>query len=54
MYGQLKLSGYSGGYDAVRHYARVWQRQRGAQMAEAYVPLTFAPGEAYQFEWPTT
>ncbi len=26
-------------------------RARGAATAEAYVPLSFAPGEAYQFDW---
>ena len=25
--------------------------ERGAATAEAYVPLSFAPGEAYQFDW---
>ena len=25
--------------------------EHGAAMAEAYVPLSFAPGEAYQFDW---
>lgn len=39
------------GHDAVRRYARRWQRARDAQIAEAYVPLSFAPGEAYQFDW---
>ena len=29
---------------------RSWQRERSAT-AEAYVPLFFAPGEAYQFDW---
>ena len=43
--------GYEGGYDAVRRYARRWQRARDAQVAEAYVPLSFPPGEAYQFDW---
>ena len=43
MHAQLKLSGYGGGYDAVRRYARAWQRLRGVAMAEAYVPLIFAP-----------
>jgi transposase len=51
MHAQLKLSGYGGGYDAVRRYARAWQRLRGVAMAEAYVPLIFAPGEAYEFDW---
>jgi hypothetical protein len=43
--------GYLGGYDAVRRYARQWQRAHSALTAEAYVPLSFAPGEAYQFNW---
>src|SRR5215203_5454731 len=47
----LRGLGYGGGYDAVRRYARAWCQERGAAMAEAYVPLTFAPGEAYQFDW---
>src|SRR5262249_10483562 len=43
--------GYDGGYDAVRRYARRWAKERGQSTAAAYVPLTFAPGEAYQFDW---
>jgi transposase len=48
---ELRGLGYTGGYDAVRRYARAWQHQRSASTAEAYVPLSFAPGEAYQFDW---
>jgi hypothetical protein len=29
----------------------VWRAKRGAALAEAYVPLSFAPGKAYQFDW---
>ncbi len=43
--------GYAGGYDAVRRYARKWRSEQGAATAAAYVPLSFAPGEAYQFDW---
>ena len=43
--------GYEGGYDAVRRYARVWQRSRAATSVGAFVPLSFAPGEACQFDW---
>jgi transposase len=43
--------GYEGGYDAVRRYARSWSREHASQTASAYVPLSFAPGEAYQFDW---
>jgi transposase len=44
-------SGYVGGYDAVRRYARRWSQERGASTTSAYVPLSFSPGEAYQFDW---
>jgi transposase len=48
---ELRGLGYAGGYDAVRRYARKWLASRGQAIAEAYVPLSFAPGEAYQFDW---
>jgi transposase len=48
---ELRGLGYAGGYDAVRRYARTWHRDRTAVSAPAYVPLSFAPGEAYQFDW---
>ena len=48
---ELRALGYEGGYDAVRRYARTWSKQRAGETANAYVPLTFAPGEAYQFDW---
>jgi transposase len=48
---ELRGRGYEGGYDAVRRYARRWGRQHAAATADAYVPLSFAPGEAYQFDW---
>src|SRR6476619_4626977 len=48
---ELRGRGYDGGYDAVRRYARRWAKQHGQATAAAYVPLSFAPGEAYQFDW---
>jgi transposase len=48
---ELRGRGYEGGYDAVRRYARRWAKQHGQATAAAYVPLSFAPGEAYQFDW---
>jgi transposase len=48
---ELRGLGYEGSYDAVRRYAKRWRVERGAAMAEAFVPLSFAPGEAYQFDW---
>src|SRR6202043_2744861 len=48
---ELRALGYEGSYDAIRRYAKRWRAQRGAAMAEAFVPLSPAPGEAYQFDW---
>jgi transposase len=48
---ELRGLGYEGGYDSVRRYAKAWRVARGAVTAQAYVPLSFAPGEAYQFDW---
>ena len=51
LFEELRGRGYDGGYDAVRRYARKWAKGRGQATAAAYVPLSFAPGEAYQFDW---
>jgi len=51
LFEQLRGLGYEGGYDAVRRYARNWERDHAAAKTDAYVPLSFAPGEAYQFDW---
>jgi transposase len=48
---ELRGTGYDGSYDAVRRYAKSWREERGAVSAEAYVPLSFSAGEAYQFDW---
>jgi transposase len=39
---ELRGLGYEGGYDAVR---------RATAAVDAFIPLSFAPGEAYQFDW---
>ena len=44
---ELRGLGYRGGYDAVRRYVRSWHREQAATAAVAFVPLSFAPGEAY-------
>ena len=51
LFEELRALGYEGGYDAVRRYARTWSREHASQTAAAFVPLSFAPGEAYQFDW---
>ena len=48
----LAALGYGGGYDAVRRYARTWRRRwRLLSPSQGFVPLSFDPGEAYQFDW---
>jgi transposase len=51
LFEELRGLGYVGGYDAVRRYARRWSQERGASTTSAYVPLSFSPGEVYQFDW---
>lgn len=51
LFEELQVLGYAGGYDAVRRYAAAWAKSEREASASAYVPLTFAPGEAYQFDW---
>ncbi len=51
LYEELRARGYTGGYDAVRRYARSWRKGHAGASVDAYVPLSFAPGEAYQFDW---
>ena len=51
MYEELAALGYDGGYDAVRRYAASWRRRRPGSVSDAFVPLTFDPGEAHQFDW---
>ena len=48
---ELHAVSYEGGYDDVPRFAKVWSQDRGAATAEAYAPLYYAPGEAYQFDW---
>src|ERR1700716_4144983 len=51
LFEELRGRGYDGGYDAVRRYARQWRKGRGQATAAAYIPLSFTPGEAFQFDW---
>ena len=48
---ELRSLGYGGGYDAVRRYAAAWSRTETEASAVGYVPLSFDPGEAQQFDW---
>ncbi|QND54480.1 IS21 family transposase (plasmid) [Phyllobacterium sp. 628] len=43
--------GFEGGYDSIRRYAKAWAKKRGSAATDAYVPLFFEAGDAYQFDW---
>lgn len=48
----LQREGYAGGDDAVRRFALKWRAQtKPTPPASAFIPLSFAPGEAFQFDW---
>lgn len=55
LHSDLVALGYTGSYDRVAAFAREWrQAQQEAQRTagkRTYVPLVFAPGEAFQFDW---
>jgi transposase len=55
LHSDLVQLGYTGSYDRVAAYARAWrQEQQQAKRTAAnntFVPLSFAPGEAFQFDW---
>jgi transposase len=49
--GELRGQGYDGGYTAVTDFVRRWRAEDGRGLSQAYVPLKFALGEAFQFDW---
>ena len=55
MHADLVSLGFDGGYGSVAAFVRAWKtdRQRDAQTSGrgTFVPLVFAPGEAFQFDW---
>ena len=55
LHADLVALGFRGSYDRVAAFARMW-RQAQQELARTagrgtFVPLTFAPGEAFQFDW---
>ena len=52
MYAEISVVGYSGGYSRVTDFVRAWRLGAGqAAASKAFVPLAFALGEAFQFDW---
>ena len=55
MHAALLAKGYTGSYGRVAAFAREWRRAEQERLRTAgrgtFVPLVFAPGEAFQFDW---
>jgi transposase len=55
MHADLLMKGYTGSYGRVAAFARQWRRAEQERLQTAgrgtFVPLVFAPGEAFQFDW---
>ena len=51
LFEDLQREGFEGGYDSVRRYVQKWRRREEGKKVTAYIPQTFAPAEAFQFDW---
>ena len=52
LFSEIKAAGYTGCYSRVTDFIREWRASEGRSSAKnAFVPLTFALGEAFQFDW---
>jgi len=49
---EIRSAGYSGGYSRVTDFIRAWREGKGQAISvNAFVPLAFEFGEAFQFDW---
>jgi len=53
IYEELCLQGFTGSYSALNRYVSKWKKLTDRVSPSACIPLSFAPGEAYQFDWST-
>ena len=51
LFEELRGQGYDGAHDSVHRFVKVWRDEQSRVPAHAFVPMSFAPGEAYQFDW---
>jgi transposase len=51
LYDTLAEEGFSGSYPTLQRAVRGWKAERERDGARVFIPLVFAPGEAYQFDW---
>jgi hypothetical protein len=46
LFKELRGRGYDGAHDSVHRFAKLWREERTRVPARAFVPMSFAPGEA--------
>ena len=51
LFQHLQAQGYPGGYGRVAAFARRWRDEGAKPRRAAFVPLHFAMGDAFQFDW---
>jgi transposase len=51
LYEELQKSGYLGSYESVNLVVREFKREYEAKGRQVFIPLRYAPAEAFQFDW---
>jgi transposase len=51
LFEELRGRGYEGAHDSVHRFAKSWRDERARVPVQAFIPMKYDPGEAYQFDW---
>ncbi len=47
----LVRAGFGGSYPTVQRFVKAWIEEQRHSPGSVFIPQSFAPGEAYQFDW---
>lgn len=53
LYQMLCSNGFKGSYSTINRFTTDWRRNNHPDGKKVFIPLEFAPGEAFQFDWST-
>jgi len=51
LFEELRGRGYDGAHYSVHRHVKQWHQDRNRLTDKAYVPMSFDPGDTYQFDW---
>lgn len=51
LFEELRGRSYNDAHDSVHRFVKAWWIERARVSVQAFVPMSFAPGEAYQLDW---